>query len=419
MVIITMAPRDVYTSGSQATYLAGEVTPGMSSAFFQGLSDIDIYGSSQFYMYATPGNPWPHGTSDGGRANCVWNISRKYDANISPEHQDTGGFYSGDYPQTLDGYYEGNWDGCPSLLDYSYPETSRPGWGLSAGSGGQWSRGEAAWPSINISFRSLYFTNVYTAILVSLKEVVRRYYISIGEFTPPENVKVLRMWVAHDQYITQPTYAPYQDGVQYNTKTYTNLIDNSPVVDWRYTSNSDGGWGARPMNVGSDTSRLGYHVGFNYHGPEQFVANSTRAFTHSGVGASDWHELPKSAIDAAYARESLDIGNNFPIGMTFMSFLNSQLQDTPPMYPYMHTDSEDYYIRDDQFIEYRSGGTLMFRFEIGVSADPDYGRLRVMVDPGASELTSRWKFFSPVPGENGGVGQGKIHVGDGMWVESS
>ena len=422
MAIITMASRAVYTSGPQATHLAGEVTPGMASSFFQGLSNIMIYERSQFYRYYTTDNPWPQGPSDGGRANCVWNISRKYDTSLSPDHQDTGGFYSGDYPGTQEGDYLGNWAGCPSLIDYSYPETSRPGWGMAAGPSGQWSSGEAYWPSINIDFRSIYFTNEYPSILVSFKEIVRRYYISIGEFTPPENARILRMWVAHDQYVTQPTYQPYrnlaEEGVLYNTKSYYNLIDNSPTVDWRYTSNSNGGWGIRPFNVGSDTSRLGYHAGFNYHGPSQFVANSESALTFSGTGASDWHELPKSAIDAAYAREALDIGNPYPIGMTFMSFLDSQLQDSPPIYPYMHRDSENYYVLDDQFVQYRSGGVLVFRFEIGIPEDPDYGRLRVMVNPSASALTDRWKFFSPVAGENGGSGAGKIYVGENTWVES-
>lgn len=373
MVTLTISPSAFSSSGSNARYLTSELTHNGNNS---GVRDFSLYNTATFYGYTDP-PPWPQGPSDGGRADCLWNLARKYDTNISPEY-DPDSWHS--FPHWLEEPYTG----CRTPLNYSYPETSLPGWGPTAGITGSWLQLLSSWNNVNISFRRLDFSSVYPTVLVSLTGIVRSYYNSI--FQPvPENYAVTKMWIAHDEYVTQPEYTD-SEYFEYG------INDNSPNLNWRYTHNTNG-WGVRPRATGLSGSPSGYHIGFNYFGPEQFVSDSESALIHSGAGSSDWVEIPQSAIDAAYALESLDPENNYPVGMTFMGFQDAQLNDTPPIYPYLDfNDGLGWYKSYNNCHSARWGADLVIRVELGVPTTPRLGRLRVLVNPDGSTLNRRWKF---------------------------
>lgn len=366
MVTVTISPDVFSNSGSAARYLTDELT---HNGTVSALRDFTLFCNTDFYLYNHP-EPLPQGPADGGRADCTWDKARKYDVHLSPEpiHGQEGDGNQGWFFGKLVEPNSHNFS-CPSLLDYTYPETSKPSQGLTSYVDGSYVSTMASLISIQAPQRSLVFRSGYSSVVLSLTDLVERYYSLLGQ-PVPNNAAVTRLWVAHDEYVDQTIY-----GADTNP---------NPPINWRCTTNSIG-WGVRPRM--GDEER-GWHIGFNSFGPEQFVSDSLDIMTHTAVGASDWVELPTEVLEEAYAKESVNPASTNRVGVTFMGFLPEQLSSTPPSYPHFDSGSNSY----ETYRASRYGATLVFRAQIEPRPVVKLGRLRVLVDPDGPTLNKRWKF---------------------------
>lgn len=172
--------------------------------------------------------------------------------------------------------------------------------------------------------------------------------------------------------------------------------------------------------------QLEYSTGSNFWQTQAWICPIDRP----GPG----YPVPKMYI---FGWDDIDVLAETPIGMsgTWYKFVlrrSSATADAPwDAIVYDYVGGEILRVNNIASRYYWATDPVLFRLRCEISTrffwddirfinqSPVYGRLRVMVDPGASELTERWKFFSPISGENGGVGQGKILVAEDTWVESS